>query len=715
MELWPGRPAPLGATYDGSGTNFSIFSEMAERVELCLFDEDGRESRHALPERTGFVWHGYAPEVGEGQRYGYRVHGTWDPAAGRRANPAKLLVDPYAKVVVGGASWHPTLQDHEPPSDPSDGAALRQDHRDDADAMPRSVVANPWFDWGADRPPATPWHDSVIYEAHVKGLTWRHPEVPAEHRGTFLGVAHPAIVEHLHSLGVTALELLPVHQFFHDRHLVELGLRNYWGYNSLGYLAPHGDYAARPGGQVHEFKTMVKELHAAGIEVILDVVYNHTSEGGTLGPTLAFRGIDNAAYYRLDPADRFRYVDYTGTRNSLNMQHPNVLQLIMDSLRYWVAEMRVDGFRFDLAAALARELHDVDRLSSFFDLIQQDPIVQRVKLIAEPWDVGEGGYQVGNFPPQWTEWNGKFRDTVRDYWRPAGAPLDDVAQRFAGSPDLYRYNGRRPFASINFVTCHDGFTLADLVRYDHKHNEANGEANRDGSDDNRSWNGGVEGPTDDDAIRVQRRRRQRALLATLLLSQGVPMLLGGDELGRTQAGNNNAYCLDDETSWIDWDGADTELVAFVGRLTALRRAHPVLRQRRWLVEPGVEAVHPSAGHRWLAPDGTDLVDADLVASATRPFGWFLDGTRIPSTDEHGHPVVDDRLLIWCNGTAEPVEVHLPPDPVAPWRVVLDSSPVDPTVVDDGTRASADEMLAPGALVCVDAWSVRVLLSPVATS
>ncbi|HEY7938441.1 MAG TPA: glycogen debranching protein GlgX, partial [Acidimicrobiales bacterium] len=634
MRMWPGRPAPLGATYDGAGTNFSVFSEVAEGIDLCLFDDDGVETRIPLPECTGFCWHGYLPNVAPGQRYGFRVNGRWEPDKGMRCNPAKLLLDPYAKAIEGEVSWGQDVYDH--PLDDLDGA---MDEADSAASMPRSVVVNPWFDWGHDRPPQIPWHETVVYEAHVKGLTQTHPGVPEELRGTYLGVAHPAVVEHLQSLHITAVELLPVHQFIHDHRLVEAGLRNYWGYNSIGFLAPHNAYAlgGQRGQQVSEFKQMVRTLHEAGIEVILDVVYNHTAEGNDGGPTLSFKGLDNAAYYRLSPDDQRRYVDYTGTGNSLNMRHPHVLQLIMDSLRYWVTEMHVDGFRFDLASTLARELHDVDRLSAFFDLIQQDPVVSGVKLIAEPWDVGEGGYQVGNFPPLWTEWNGKYRDTVRDYWRGADGTVGELAARLSGSSDLYESNGRRPFASINFVTCHDGFTLADLVSYEHKHNEANGEDNRDGNDDNRSWNGGVEGPTDDPATNARRARQQRNFLATLLLAQGVPMVSAGDEMGRTQHGNNNAYCQDDALSWLDWEHPDQELLDFTRWITDFRERHAVFRRRRWLSgRPVTDGGLPDAA--WFNPGGDEMEGDDWTHTWARALGLFLNGEAITGADARGEPI-----------------------------------------------------------------------------
>ena len=575
MEVWPGTPYPLGATYDGAGTNFTLFSEVAESVELCLFD-NGDETRIEVPERDALVWHVYLPRVNPGQRYGFRVHGPFDPDRGWRCDPNKLLLDPYAKAIEGEVDWANACFSYDF-KDPS-----KRNTEDSAPHTMKSVVTNPYFDWQDDRPPRTPYHETVIYEAHVRGLTMTHPGVPDEIRGTYAGLGHPVIVQHLVDLGVTAVELMPVHQFVQDSHLVDRGLANYWGYNTIGFFAPHGAYSStgQGGEQVLEFKAMVRELHRAGIEVILDVVYNHTAEGNQLGPTMAFRGIDNRAYYRLVDDDPKHYYDTTGTGNTLLMRSPHVLQLIMDSLRYWVLDMHVDGFRFDLAASLARQFHEVDRLSAFFDLVQQDPVVSQVKLIAEPWDVGPGGYQVGNFPPQWTEWNGKYRDTVRDFWR--GEPsLGEFANRLSGSSDLYESDGRAPYASINFVTAHDGFTLRDLVSYNEKHNEANGENNNDGESHNRSWNCGVEGETDDPDVLALRARQQRNMLTTLLLSQGVPMILHGDELGRTQRGNNNAYCQDNELSWIDWSSADDGLTAFVRKLTALRGDYPGLRRRRF--------------------------------------------------------------------------------------------------------------------------------------
>jgi isoamylase len=668
IAVWPGDSYPLGATYDGAGTNFALFSEVAERVDLCLFDDDGTENRVTLREVDGFVWHGYLPGIRPGQRYGYRVHGPYNPFAGQRCNPAKLLLDPYAKAIDGHVTWGQQVFSY------PFGHPDRRNNADSAPYVPRSAVINPYFDWGLDRPPRTPYHESVIYEAHVRGLTKEHPVVPEEQQGTYLGLAHPAIISHLHRLGVTAIELLPVHQYITDSHLNDRGLHNYWGYNTIGFFAPHNGYAAsgRRGEQVQEFKTMVRALHEAGIEVILDVVYNHTAEGNHLGPTLSFRGIDNAAYYRLDDADPSVYLDYTGCGNSLNVRHPHALQLIMDSLRYWILDMHVDGFRFDLASALARELHEVDRLSSFFELVQQDPVVSQVKLIAEPWDVGDGGYQVGKFPPLWTEWNGKYRDTVRDFWRGQPASVPEFASRLSGSSDLYETSARRPVASINFVTCHDGFTLADLVSYNSKHNEANGDGNTDGSNDNRSWNCGTEGPTDDPAIIALRARQTRNFLATLLLSQGVPMLLAGDELGRSQLGNNNAYCQDNEMSWVDWEAAGSHagLLDFTSSLIALRRDHPVFRRRRFFTgELG--------GQRdisWLTPAGTEMTDADWRASDTRSLAVLLNGEAITEPGPRGETITDQSFLLLFNASDQPVTFTLPAADAAPgWEVVVDTA------------------------------------------
>jgi isoamylase len=657
--IWPGGWYPLGATYDGAGCNFSVFSDVADRVELCLFDDDGRERRIDLPETRSFCWHGYLPRIQPGQRYGFRVHGPWDPERGHRCNPQKLLLDPYAKAIEGGVTWDPAVFPFAM-GDTGGPDELRPGERDSAPFVPKSIVVDTRFDWGDDRRPNRPLHQTEIYELHVKGFTARMPAMPPALRGTYAGLTHPASLEYLTRLGVSAVELMPVHQFVREGHLVERGLRNYWGYNSIGFFAPHNEYASagQRGEQVREFKEMVRALHAAGIEVILDVVYNHTAEGNHLGPVLAFKGLDNSAYYRVVPNTPRYYMDYTGTGNSLNMRHPHVLQLLMDSLRYWVLEMHVDGFRFDLAATLARELHEVDRLSAFFDLIQQDPVVSQVKLIAEPWDVGEGGYQVGNFPPLWSEWNGKYRDAVRDYWRGTDQPLGEFAHRLTGSPDLYASNGRRPSASVNFVTCHDGFTLRDLVSYNDKHNEANGEGNLDGENHNRSWNHGVEGPTDDPGIKALRARQQRNFLATLLLSQGVPMMSAGDEIGRTQHGNNNAYCQDNELSWIDWENADSDLLYYTVSLLAFRRAHPVFRRRRWFQG------RPLHGHgvqdiAWFTPAGEPMSEEDWNVGFAKSLMVYLNGAVNPSRGPRGEAIVDDSFLICFNAHHEPLRFTLP--------------------------------------------------------
>ncbi len=705
-SIWPGTSYPLGATYDGVGTNFALFSEVAERVELCLFAEDGTETRFGLPEVDGFVWHGYLPGTGPGQRYGYRVHGPYDPAAGQRCNPAKLLLDPYAKAIEGSVSWDPAVFAY-PFGHPDDS----NDH-DSAPYVPRCVVINPFFSWDNDRHPRTPYHDTVIYEAHVRGLTKLHPEVPESQRGTYQGLAHPAVIDHLHRLGVTAVELMPVHQFVSDAVLEERGLANYWGYNTIGFFAPHNSYAASGGRgeQVQEFKSMVRTLHQAGIEVILDVVYNHTAEGNHLGPTLSFRGIDNASYYRLVGDDPRYYMDTTGTGNSLLMRHPHVLQMIMDSLRYWVTEMHVDGFRFDLAAALARQFHEVDRLSAFFDMVQQDPIVSQAKLIAEPWDVGEGGYQVGNFPPLWTEWNGKYRDTVRDFWRGEHATLPEFASRLTGSSDLYLSDGRRPVASVNFVTAHDGFTLADLVSYNHKHNEANGEDGRDGSDDNRSWNCGAEGPTDDPGILAVRKRQQRNFLATLLLSQGVPMLLAGDEMSRTQQGNNNAYCQDTEISWVHWppdedapmpDGylGDQELLDFVQALLRLRAEHPVFRRRRFFRGAAVRGKSSGDGQladiAWFTPGGDEMTDDDWSAGFAKSLTVFLNGNAISEPDTRGERIRDDSFLLLFNASELDLGFSVPPERYGEqWVKVLDTAIPLSGVPDAPAAKPGDKVMVP---------------------
>ncbi|GII83479.1 glycogen operon protein GlgX homolog [Sphaerisporangium siamense] len=705
-EVWPGEPYPLGATWDGVGTSFSLFSEVAERVELCLFDDDGHESRVDLPEVDGFVWHGYLPGVLPGQRYGYRVHGPYAPAAGHRCDPAKLLLDPYAKAIEGEVRWDRSLFSYQF-SDPG----LRNTE-DSAPNMPKNVVVNPFFDWGNDRPPRTPYHETVIYEAHVRGLTMRHPEVPEAQRGTYAGLAHPAVIDHLKSLGVTAVELMPVHQFVPEHAMVARGLTNYWGYNTIAFLAPHNAYSGsgQRGEQVLEFKAMVKALHEAGIEVILDVVYNHTAEGDHMGPTLAYRGIDNASYYRLIDGDRRLLLDYTGCGNSLNVRSPHALQLIMDSLRYWVMEMHVDGFRFDLAAALARELHDVDRLSAFFDLIQQDPVISQVKLIAEPWDVGPGGYQVGNFPPLWTEWNGKYRDSVRDFWRGSPSVLPEFASRLAGSSDLYASSGRRPVASINFVTCHDGFPLTDLVSYNRKHNEANAENNRDGTDDNRSWNCGAEGPVEDPAVVRLRRRQRRNLLTTLFVSQGVPMLLHGDEIGRTQGGNNNAYCQDNEVSWVDWSTLrhEQDLLEFVRTLARFRRDHPVFRRRRFFQgrAPGGADRGDLGDIVWLTPSGKEMTPGDWHSGFGKAMAVFLNGEAISEPGPRGERITDDSFLLAVNGHHEHITFTLPGPEFAPgWQAVLDTADEEPCR-DDRTG----EKWEPGAAVPVTGRSIRVLRS-----
>ncbi|AHH17202.1 glycogen debranching enzyme GlgX [Nocardia nova SH22a] len=687
LGVWPGTAYPLGATYDGAGTNFSVFSEVAERVELCLIGRDGGEHRIPLDEADGYVHHAYLPAVAPGQRYGFRVHGPYDPARGLRCDSSKFLLDPYGKAYSGHFSPDPALHTH--------GA-------DTLGHTMTGVVVNPYFDWAGDRAPRRPYHETVIYEAHVKGLTMTHPAIPPRLRGTYAGLAHPAIIEHLLSLGVTAIELMPVHQFLHDRILLDRGLRNYWGYNSFGYLAPHQEYAADPraGAAVTEFKAMVRALHSAGIEVILDVVYNHTAEGNHLGPTIGLRGIDNAAYYRLAEDDPAHYADYTGTGNSLNVRHPHTLQLIMDSLRYWILEMHVDGFRFDLAAALARELHDVDRLSAFFDLVQQDPVVSQVKLIAEPWDVGEGGYQVGNFPGLWTEWNGRYRDTVRDYWRGEPATLGEFASRFTGSSDLYEATGRRPGASINFVTAHDGFTLRDLVSYNDKHNLGNGEDNRDGEDHNRSWNCGIEGPTDDPEVCALRDRQSRNMIATLALSQGTPMLLHGDEIGRTQHGNNNAYCQDSPVSWMDWAAAakHTDLLTFTRTVFALRRAHPVFRRRRFFDGP------PATGARhrdiaWFTPGGAEMTTADWDTGFARSLAVFLNGDAIAEPGPRGERVRDDSFLLCFNAHDAPLDFAVPgPDFGAHWSVALDCS--TPTGRADTTYPAAATVAVPARCLLV---------------
>ena len=668
MEVWPGGPYPLGATYDGSGTNFALFSEVADSVELCLFGERGAETRVNLTERNALVWHTYLPRVTPGQRYGYRVHGPYEPDQGHRCDPSKLLIDPYAKALGGEIDWAPACFSYQF-DDPD-----KRNSEDSAAHTMKSVVVNPFFDWQDDRPPRHPYHETVVYEAHVKGLTQLHPDIPDEIRGTYAGLSHPAMIEHLRRLGVTAIELMPVHQFINDWGLAGQGLSNYWGYNTIGFFAPHNCYSAtgQLGEQVLEFKAMVRDLHRADIEVILDVVYNHTAEGNHFGPTLGFRGIDNAAYYRLVDDDPAHYSDTTGTGNTLLMRNPHVLQLIMDSLRYWVTEMHVDGFRFDLAASLARQFHEVDRLSAFFDLVQQDPVVSQVKLIAEPWDVGPGGYQVGNFPPHWTEWNGKYRDTVRDYWRAEPGSLGEFAARLTGSSDLYESDGRAPYASINFVTAHDGFTLRDLVSYNEKSNAANGEDSKDGESHNRSWNSGVEGPTDDPEVLAIRARQQRNLLTTMLLSQGVPMLLHGDELGRTQQGNNNVYCQDNELSWVGWKEIDDDLLAFTRSLLRLRAEHPVFRRRRFFT--GETAPNGLPDIAWLRQDATMMDADDWKHNFLRPLAVFLNGGAITEPGPRGEEISDDSFLLLFNPSHEDAAMTLPDGPYGgSWQLVLDTS------------------------------------------
>ncbi len=658
--MWPGHPFPLGATWDGEGVNFSLFSEHATRVELCLFDADGGEQRLPLTERTAFNWHGYVAGLGPGTRYGYRVHGPYDPEAGHRFNPNKLLIDPYAKAIEGPID--PALGNILPyVPDGTDTADLEPDDEDDAEAIPKCLVIDPHFDWEDDAPPARPWSQTVIYEVHVKGFTETRADVRDDLRGTYAGLASDEAIAHLTDLGVTAVELLPIHHIADESFLHDKGLTNYWGYSSIGYLAPHADYAATGshGEQVREFKGMVKALHRAGIEVILDVVYNHTAEGNHLGPMLSFRGVDNVSYYRLVPDEPRMYMDFTGTGNSLNVVHPSVLRLIMDSLRYWVIECHVDGFRFDLASALARELYDVDRLSAFFDTIHQDPVLSQVKLIAEPWDVGPGGYQVGNFPVLWTEWNGMYRDAIRDFWR-GHASHSALASRLTGSSDLYANDGRSPVASINFVTAHDGFTLRDLVTYETKRNEANLEDNKDGTDDNRSWNCGIEGPTDDPAVNELRARQQRNLMATLLVSQGVPMVLGGDEISRSQHGNNNGWCQDNEISWFDWDLDDDSRTMhdFTRRLIRLRREHPVFRLQSFLTGDSLDGSGlPDAW--WFRPDGRRMTVGDWQRDDGRTVGLFLNGQQIARRDRQGRRVVDDSFLLLFNAHHEDVEFTLP--------------------------------------------------------
>ncbi|MFE9814555.1 glycogen debranching protein GlgX [Streptomyces sp. NPDC005773] len=722
MQVWPGQAYPLGATYDGAGTNFAVFSEAAHRIELCLLHDDGSETAVELRETDAFVRHAYLPGVMPGQRYGFRVHGPYEPQRGARCNSAKLLLDPYARAVAGQIQWGEAVYGY---------PFGRPDARNDLDSAPHtmsSVVVNPYFDWGDDRRPRTDYHRTVIYEAHVKGLTMLHPGLPKELRGTYAGLAHPEVIAHLTELGVTAIELMPVHQFVQDHRLADAGLANYWGYNTIGFFAPHNAYASwgDRGEQVLEFKQAVRALHQAGIEVILDVVYNHTAEGNHLGPTLSFRGLDNASYYRLADDQRY-YMDTTGTGNSLLMRSPHVLQLIMDSLRYWVTEMHVDGFRFDLAATLARQFHEVDRLSSFFDLVQQDPVVSQVKLIAEPWDVGEGGYQVGNFPPLWTEWNGKYRDTVRDLWRGEPRTLAEFAGRLTGSSDLYQDDGRRPLASINFATCHDGFTLHDLVSYNDKHNEANGEGNRDGESHNRSWNCGVEGETDRPEVLELRERQMRNFIATLMLSQGVPMLSHGDEFGRTQRGNNNGYCQDSELSWVHWPdpgrtadsdgdgeeragqddgGLGSSLLEFTRAMVWLRRDHPVFRRRRFFHGRPVEGTHDELSDiAWFTPEGQEMTQRDWQAAHAKALTVFLNGHAISEPGPRGERISDDSFLLMFNASAETLEFAVPVNHGRQWLAVVD------TARPDGVLTGAGPKVAAGDRVTLVGRSMVVLQRP----
>jgi glycogen operon protein len=684
--VWPGKPFPRGATWDGEGVNFSLFSAHADKVELCIFDPSGRRElqRIELRECTDEIWHCYLPEARPGLLYGYRVHGPYKPEHGHRFNPHKLLIEPYAKHLEGPVRWSDAHFAYRIGHRRED---LSFDRRDNAAGIPKCRVVDPAFTWGEDRPPRIAWSDTVIYELHVRGFTMRHPQVPEALRGTYAGLATAPVIEYLKRLGVTTVELMPVHSFIDDRHLLERGLRNYWGYNTIGFFAPEARYSAT--GRISEFKTMVKTLHSAGLEVILDVVYNHTAEGNQMGPTLSFRGVDNASYYRLVPDDPRYYMDFTGTGNTLNLTHPRVLQLFTDSLRYWVQEMHVDGFRFDLASALARELFDVDRLGTFFDVISQDPVLSQVKLIAEPWDVGAGGYQVGNFPPGWAEWNDKYRDTMRAYWKGDGGLIGEFARRLTGSSDLYAGGGRTPFASINFITAHDGFTLNDLVSYNDKHNEANKEDNRDGHSHNLSWNCGAEGPVDDPGIIELRQRQMRNFVATLMLSQGVPMLLGGDEFGRTQGGNNNAYCQDNEISWVDWSQRDAnpELVRFVQRVIAIRRQHPVFRRRRFFqgrpIRGGVKDI------LWLNPEGREMTDEEWAQDFARSIAVYLAGEGLEETDARGHPLRDENFLLLLNAHHEAIDFLLPQlHAGTSWEVVLDTSFAQGLAVDGKFAAGA---------------------------
>ena len=698
--VWPGRPYPLGATWDGEGVNFALYSEHAEKVDLCLFDETGRREtqRVPLPEQTDMVWHGYLPEVRPGQLYGYRVYGPYVPEQGNRFNHHKLLLDPYGKQVFGSVRWSDANFGYRVGNKNED---LSFDRRDSASGMPKNCVIDSAFTWGTDRAPRIPWHETVIYELHVKGFTMCHPDVPERLRGTYAGLGTAPVIEYLTRLGVTSIELMPVHCFVDDRQLVERGLRNYWGYNSIGFFALEPRYMAT--GSIHEFKTMVKTLHSAGLEVILDVVYNHTAEGNHMGPTLSFKGIDNSTYYRLVPENPRYYTDYTGTGNTMNMRHPRVLQLIMDSLRYWVLEMHVDGFRFDLAATLARELHEVNRLGAFLDIIHQDPLLSQVKLIAEPWDLGEGGYQVGNFPVGWAEWNDRYRDTLRSYWKGDEGVVGDLAYRITGSSDLYAHSGRRPYASVNFVTAHDGFTLQDLVSYNQKHNEANGEENRDGNNDNRSWNCGVEGPTTDATVLALRARQKRNFLATLLLSQGVPMIYAGDAMGHTQMGNNNAYCQDNPTSWLSWklEPQDRDLLAFVQRMINLRKRHPVFHRRHFFQGRPIKGANVK-DVQWLNPSGNEMSEEEWRDPSMHCLGMLLSGQGLEETDERGRKLSDENFLVLLNAYHEDITFTLPSyRPNSRWTGWMD------TAREDGLRTV--DVFDAGATYPLQARSMVVLM------
>lgn len=706
-NIYPGKPYPLGATWDGKGVNFALYADNANKVELCLFSTgEGFDETISIniEERSHHVWHVYIPGINPGTLYGYRVHGPYEPHNGHRYNHNKLLIDPYAKAIAGTIEWNNALFGYDLDHPDKD---LSFSDVDSADYIPKSVVIDPNFDWEDDQMPKVPYHKTVIYEAHVKGLTKLHPEIPEEIRGTYAGIAHPVMIQYLKDLGITAIELMPVHHFIQDGFLKDKGLNNYWGYNSLGFFAPDVRYSSSGvmGEQVSEFKNMVKQMHKAGIEVILDVVYNHTCEGNHLGPTLSFRGIDNAAYYRLVDDDNRFYMDYTGTGNTLNANLPNVLRIIMDSLRYWITEMHVDGFRFDLASALARELHEVDKLSAFFDIIHQDPIISQVKLIAEPWDIGEGGYQVGKFPPGWAEWNGKYRDCMRDFWRGENSMLAEFAHRFTGSSDLYEDDYRRPTASINFITAHDGFTLNDLVSYNEKHNDANKEDNNDGENHNRSWNHGVEGVTEDPEINKLRERQKRNLLTTMFLSQGVPMLVAGDEISRTQGGNNNAYCQDNEISWLDWEGADQEMLTYTRKLIHFAQGHPVFCRRRWfqgqpIKGKGLEDI------AWFLPEGTEMSENHWNKDYAKSLGVFLNGKGIHSKGPKGEMIIDDSFYVMLNGNSNPVRYKLPPAKYGEkWIRILDTFD---NYLEDNDLANPDNIIPSEAVIKLESRSIMLL-------